>query len=50
MAGSNGAEERRALLAFVDRYWPELTLRDASVLCPESLELFLRPLPQLSPP
>jgi hypothetical protein len=33
------SDERVAFLAFVDRYWRELTLRDARSLCVEIIDL-----------
>ncbi len=37
MSESKPETDRRALLAFVERYWTELTLREARSLCVESL-------------
>jgi hypothetical protein len=38
MSASKPETDRRALLAFVERYWTELTLREARLLCVESLD------------
>jgi hypothetical protein len=35
---SERASDRSALLAFVDRHWSELTLRDARSLCVEIVD------------
>jgi hypothetical protein len=39
MSESKPETDRRALLAFVERYWTELTLREARFLCVESLDV-----------
>ncbi len=38
MSEGERREDRRALLAFLERNWGELTLRDARSLCIESLD------------
>jgi hypothetical protein len=38
MSESDPPDERSALLAFVERYWRELTLRDARSLCVEIVD------------
>jgi hypothetical protein len=38
MSESEREEDRRALLAFLERYCGELTLREARSLCVESLD------------
>jgi hypothetical protein len=45
MSDGNPPEERGLLLAFVERYWRELTLRDARSLCVEIVD----PIPQPAP-
>jgi len=37
---SDRTDERSALLAFVNRHWSELTLRDARSLCVEIVDSF----------
>jgi hypothetical protein len=43
--GSDRPADRSVLLAFVERHWSELTLRDARSLCVEIVD----PLPQTVP-
>jgi hypothetical protein len=47
MSESQPETDRRALLAFVERYWTELTLREARSLCVESLAPIPSPLPNI---
>jgi hypothetical protein len=44
------SDERRALLAFVERYWSELTLRDARSLCVEIVDSMTVPASALRSP
>jgi len=45
MGESDRPEDRNALLAFVERHWRELTLREARLLCVEIADPTPPPLP-----
>jgi len=45
MGESDRPEDRNALLAFVERHWRELTLREARSLCVEILDVAPQQLP-----
>ena len=48
MNQSERSQERAFLLAFVERHWRELTLREARSICVENLEIFAQSHPSIN--